>query len=421
MDAPTSKRQYRNPLADYQDQILFFGLFLVGAIAIISLKYFGFNQIIVTAFPICLMFLYAGIALVTRQYRLREDRVGDNLYYLGFLYTLTSLAYALATYATYNSDGSGAKVIIGNFGIAISSTIVGLAGRVLFNQMREDPVEYEREARYSLAEASRALSSQLGDISVDMSNFKRKLAQIVEEGIVDVSNTAKMSLVENVERFSLTVNEVIERIRNAFGVFTDHSVLLNDIASKNVAALQALFERIEKIEASPELITSKIEPVMRKFEEVADEVMRRNRAQTNDLKRVRDMIETATTASEALRKIIAESDTAVTQKMENFARGLDATLVAAGRLTETLNSIASALSNEIAAVNIASTELNQNMTIQRQSITSIRSSVEEDLQIIRQHREAMSILLTESRESVKALQSALVSLSRTLAEQLGGR
>src|SRR2546422_3241136 len=65
--------------------------------------------------------------------------------------------------------------------------------RSLFNQMREDPVEYEREARYSLAEASSALRSQLADISIEMSNFKRKLAQILEEGIVDVSNTDRKS------------------------------------------------------------------------------------------------------------------------------------------------------------------------------------------------------------------------------------
>src|SRR6185312_12739401 len=96
---------------------------------------------------------------------------------------------------------------------------------------------------------------------------------------------------ENVERFAASSNDVIEKMRVAFASFTDHSTRLNEIASKNVEALQALFERIERIEASPGLLAGKLEPVIQKFAEVADEAMQRNRAQTNDLKRIHDSIE----------------------------------------------------------------------------------------------------------------------------------
>ena len=51
---------------------------------------------------------YALLALVTKRYRLREDKVGDNIYYLGFLFTLVSLAYALHV---YDPNGAGAGLL----------------------------------------------------------------------------------------------------------------------------------------------------------------------------------------------------------------------------------------------------------------------------------------------------------------------
>ena len=62
---------------------------------------------------------------------------GDNLYYMGFLFTLTSLAVSLYQFSTVGS----AEQIVQNFGIAIASTIAGITLRIMFNQMRRDPVE----------------------------------------------------------------------------------------------------------------------------------------------------------------------------------------------------------------------------------------------------------------------------------------
>lgn len=394
-----SKRKYRNPLADFPDQSLFFGAFLVGGAAIWYLKALGLPQYLVTIVPLGLMLLYAIAAIVSKRFRIREDRVGDNIYYLGFLYTLVSLAYALYV---YNPDGSGATDIITNFGVAIFTTIFGLAGRVLFNQMREDPVEYEREARYSLAEASMALRTELSNISAEMSSFKRKIVQITEEGVVDVSNSAKESMSQNVKSFSGTAGEVIESIRSAFGTFTDHSTKLNEIASKNVEALQSLFNRIEQIEASPEIFAEKFDPVIKKFEEVADEALKRNRAQTNDLKRIRESIEVASSASATLQASITESEKAIAGRIQRLNEGFDKAIGSADGFTNVLVKTTSAIA-------------------ELRSISSFRATVEEDLAAVHRHREALEGLVTESRESVKELQTALVSLSHVMVEQLGGR
>lgn len=235
MTQGSGKRAYRNPLAGHQDQILFFFLFILGSAGIWFAKTEFSDPFLATAFPLVLMTLYAVVALATKRYRLREDRVGDNVYYLGFLFTLVSLSHALYKF----SSGDPANIIT-NFGIAIFTTIWGLAGRVLFNQMREDPVEYEREARQTLADAVRELRTQLGDVSMEMSLSKRKLVQVMEEGVTEVANSAKNAMSENVAAFSKAVTEVLTAFKQATSNFTDQSTTLATAMGASSAAAEAL-------------------------------------------------------------------------------------------------------------------------------------------------------------------------------------
>ena len=97
------------------DKWFFFVSFLIGAFGIIVLKNMEFSQFVVTLWPILWMTVYVFFILTKNRFRLREDIAGDNIYYLGFLFTLTSLASALYLFSL---GKGGTEVIISNFGIA---------------------------------------------------------------------------------------------------------------------------------------------------------------------------------------------------------------------------------------------------------------------------------------------------------------
>src|SRR4051794_40680607 len=67
----------------------------LGMAFIVLAKAGGFGQLAVTAVPIGLLFIYAFALFRWRRLTLRDDQAGDSLYYLGFLYTLTSIAVSL--------------------------------------------------------------------------------------------------------------------------------------------------------------------------------------------------------------------------------------------------------------------------------------------------------------------------------------
>src|SRR5262245_48953811 len=75
--------------------VLFSAFVLVGACYIIWAKLIGAPAFLATSVPLLLMLLYALLLGMARYFRLRDDQAGDNLYYIGFLYTLTSLGVSL--------------------------------------------------------------------------------------------------------------------------------------------------------------------------------------------------------------------------------------------------------------------------------------------------------------------------------------
>src|ERR1700676_3915911 len=126
---------------------LLFTMFVAAGSAYIALaKLAGLAQVLVTFVPIVIMVAYALLIWFARNLRLRDDQAGDNLYYMGFLFTLTSLGVSLYQFTATRA----AEEIVQNFGIAIGSTIAGIGLRVIFHHVPRDTVDGERRMRLEL-------------------------------------------------------------------------------------------------------------------------------------------------------------------------------------------------------------------------------------------------------------------------------
>ena len=177
--------------------------FVAGAAYIIWTKFTGVSPLFVTGVPLLLMLSYALLLGFARYLRLRDDQAGDNLYYLGFLYTLTSLGVSLWQFSTTE----GSENIVTNFGVAISSTILGVALRVIFNQMRQDPAEIESTARLELAESARRVKQELDSTIFEFASFRRAMQQSLEETFHEIEKV----LNDVTEKVSLEMQKFPER------------------------------------------------------------------------------------------------------------------------------------------------------------------------------------------------------------------
>jgi hypothetical protein len=174
------------------------------------------------------MLMYCGYAL-SGHYRFREDRAGDDLYYLGFLFTLVSLGYSLHAFGQLHAI----ERIVANFGIALGTTIVGLAMRVLLYQLRGEALdEPEFAARIELAEAASKLRFQLSLCVEDMSGFRVQLAQNLSEMVEDAGANIAAAIEKGMSEVREKASAVAAAADRAFGEMPGHLTKINEAASR---------------------------------------------------------------------------------------------------------------------------------------------------------------------------------------------
>ena len=228
--------------------IVFMVCSLIGAMAIIVLKLLAVNQFFVTACPITIMLVYAGYYYSKQPSQL--NIVGDNLYYLGFLYTLVSLAMSLFEFSPNDEAIRTITPIITNFGIAIFSTIFGIALRVFFNLMYKSPEEAAEGAVSNFSNEVNRVSKRVSSLDFELakfSTFRIELEQILRE--------ASVRQKEVIEQFNTSVIHFTETVDEANKTF----------AAGREKSQTSLDSALEKMQASSEAVSASVSDLVGKI------------------------------------------------------------------------------------------------------------------------------------------------------------
>jgi hypothetical protein len=209
--SPLDRGELLLPRRRFFDQMPDKGLFAVAAVggfvAIFILKLYGVNGNLVAVGAVLVMLMYGIVAFRFRRVQLRPDRLGDNFYYLGFIFTLASLSAALLE---LQRDTTFIESVLGSFGIALFTTIFGVAGRVLFVQLRTDIDEVEDEVRRDLVNAGADLRGQLNTTLADFETFQLGVRQAAEEAARGAS-TVVQDAISNISRVANAAGESFDR------------------------------------------------------------------------------------------------------------------------------------------------------------------------------------------------------------------
>lgn len=279
--------------------LLFFAVVVVGSGYIILSKLSDFGAVAVTAVPVLIMLGYAFL-LGARPFRLRDDQSGDNLYYMGFLFTLTSLAVSLYQFSAAGS----AEQIVQNFGIAIASTIAGITLRILFNQMRRDPVEVEATARLELAEASRRVKRELESAILEFGYFRRMTQQSITDALDEVKETvssAHQQFAGELAKLATTANKPFEdafqRSGETFEKLNERTVEVLQVSrqlvqegeelAKNttsiVKAIDDVFAKLAVHQTSDQIIQTQLAPMIQGLTDAVNSLKESAQAQSRNI------------------------------------------------------------------------------------------------------------------------------------------
>jgi hypothetical protein len=239
--------------------IFFFTFFLLGAAMLSVAKVIplpiGLERFIIVGLSVGLMLAYCFFVTVVPATRLRMDVAADNMYYLGFLYTLSSLAVALTV---DNTDE-----ILANFGVAISSTLIGIAARVSLNQLRVDPQDVEAATRLELSEATSRIRAELDDTVFQLSNFRTMNLQVMAEGYEEVKQHVEKASSE----IFISIKELLEKSAVPLDILNKQTI---EASGQLIESIDALKESHRGVTSSNRYMVDQIEKATRALQSISE-------------------------------------------------------------------------------------------------------------------------------------------------------
>ncbi len=293
---------FRRTLGDENDKIVFGiasfgGIFLIILIRVIGdaivktsdykISFWDYLAVI-TAVGIILGYT-VYIILTKNRTSISVDRASDNSYYLGLLFTLTSLAYSLIKLSTVEIN---VLYLLPDFGVALFSTIAGLFARIFLQQMRNDPQDIETEAREELGLAIRSLRESIGSVVSQLNGVKEQTSVSIlelsntikqnqlqlEEELADAQKRSANKNAEAIDEVTKNFQNVGNNIQTQAGQITNFS---SNMISEFTAVMSSLEEKLTKLGNAPEELSNRLGSLARDFENISTSIEKTTQNQSN--------------------------------------------------------------------------------------------------------------------------------------------
>lgn len=365
----------------------------------------------IAAGAVATMFLYAWVVGRSGVGKLRADQAGDNCYYLGLIYTLTSLAFAIFTFDPEDT----ANVIVNGFGVALATTIVGLILRVFFNQSRVDVHEIEEDARQELVEAASRLKTQLNQISMGFSDFALGLQQSMDE----LRQATTSSVTDSSEQAINTVRQLAsaadDALKNQTGEFKEQVALLTKATEASRRALERHADSLAELAERQQGTSHSLETMQNVVVATADasERLRDQQQAMAELQgAMSSLAEALSSNATKLNSVtdgsisaLSEVTTQLKAQLDQFevgpTRTMDAALLAIAKAAERLE----------ASIGDAATQ-------QEDVRQSVATSSQELLATLQQHNEALDGELAKTRSNFSRVSQGIVEVIDDLREEV---
>ena len=337
----------------------------------------------------------AGVVLVLTIYYVLNDEdapeeEGDNVYYLGLLFTLISLMFTLLELFGGDTDGERnaekIRALLENFGIALTSTIVGIAGRVAVQNWQRagstgSPDFAEHTAVPPLPPA--------GAGSRDMERFNRHLLGMIARDLTQGANA--LARFHRIVRNHASDSE--EHLRNHSESLKRESAAFKDTLQRNAEAFAQDLKK--QAENTLDSIGSSLGAAAKQAEDLLDRV---ESAHDDYLAEVRDVTrsfrdEIRSTSGQSLDALKRNFDAAAQQSL-SLTQNLSAVHEQIGEVLDRLGSSLGDASDASAVFGSSADQAATSTVALKSEIESLRTA----LAAVHPAAEAMTGVLDAMRE-----------------------
>lgn len=411
-----ARRAFHN---DQRDRLLFILFAVAGCGFVFAAKSVGMGTGTTECVAVGLLFAYAGFSWSSPRFRLHPDRLGDNCYYMGFLFTLASLSGALIVLQNSSEAARGSLLesLLGSFGVALFTTIAGIATRVFFMQMHREIEDVEETMRRELQEAARLLKDQLGDAVRGLETFRLRTQQVMDEqfnSMFEEFSSAARKLSEQVA----ASGEAHERAGQILARSSQNAVSTLARAVETMSAqtqeVSTVHERTtERLVGSAETLLIEVARLVQRVDaiEVPSDLLTR---QVEDARlRIAGLVGALVD--------VAKADGKRQTAMAKAAASLDSVLVRLADLKpfEGIESSAVRLKDVVDDANMAMEGLGERLSSHSAAFGRLAQQADDGVAAMARARSSVEADLIESTAALRKLQGALGDVAERLVDRLG--
>ncbi len=389
---PIARRSFFSDRIDRSLFLLFAGLGIT-IVAVMKLGY-GVYTLWSAVPPVAMLVFYAWLVHRQPYFRLHPDRLGDNCYYMGFILTLASLAFALMQLETRDGSARASLLdsLIGNFGIALFSTIAGIALRVFFIQFRREIEDEEEQIRQDLQSVATRLKDQLSLAVLDLEGFRVRTGQVLEERLINAAG-----------EFARIQKGMAEQAGSAADQLTAFQTNLTkratSVAEEMTRSANAMTGNADRISTEMGKLISRVEAI-----EAPSDVLLRPIRQTE-------------TRIVHLAKVLEKLTESDAKRAEAFGQATDAMVRQLATLSDTsrfdgLNHAAARLDQQILTTT-------SSMSRYEQAIEGLAAAAAHEQAALAAIREVLQQDARNSAAALQSLESTLADIARGIAARLG--
>ena len=233
------KQSFFDKIDDSYIKIIFFITYIIGAVIIFLNPNFLGEFTSAFLLTVLMVSYLISILIVKKKTNtfIRDEQMGDSFYYLGFLFTLTALVFSLFSLGTDGIDN-----LLKKFGVAITTTLIGLIGRIIMSQFRESLDEIKEKAESQITTAARKLNVQL-ESSI---NILREQSIIIAKSTDKTLQDSSLSLRRFMEENNKILQDSTNQSKNVIDEFNKNAQEI----SKNLSKINIPTNKFQKFEES---------------------------------------------------------------------------------------------------------------------------------------------------------------------------
>ena len=348
-------------------------LFLITLVLKVGSSFLGWRLhdpwILGFAVPLFFMATYVVLGHYRHDRDVTDEKFADSCYYLGFIFTITSLIFSL-----FDLPYIGTRIteIAVRFGAAMVSTVIGLAVRVYLVSFKKDVADAIADAEDALLNTTRNFTEQLTVVVERLRDFESQVdsaARIsVERVNLQVENLSKNHAEKltaffgdlttgNQQAFSEALSEVKTASHRLSDSVDGYSLAMRSnlasIEAKVTAFAQAVTDRLQATTFPDDYFARHMEAPLLQLHESAG-------ALASGVKAVsQEVVESSVAVSDSLKKLRTKAKAtegtldvvlSLTQQQQAVLDSAQGQLSALAQLSATLNTFDATLGNTLAGI-----------------------------------------------------------------------